>query len=339
MRRAAALASLLSLHLIVAASAAAQPGTPDNAPWPIRIEAKPIRSFSAREPERRRFGALEFLGGLVLASEDKRFGGLSGIRFLNDDEFLAVNDRGRWLRARLVSEGDRPVRVEQSTIAPMLDVDGTALHDGSSADTESITLGEGGDVYVGIERIHRVVRYDFGKRGFATRARKVELPAATRDLPGNAGIEGLVYVPRDRPLGGTLIAFTEHGLDGNGNLRAFLVGGPSPGEFSVRRSGDFDITDAALIPGGDVLILERYFSWLGVLKMRIRRIALADIKPGATVDGTVLIEADGGYEVDNMEGIDVRRSAGGGTLITVISDDNFFGLQRTLLLRFALAED
>lgn len=339
MRRAGALASLLSLLLIVAAPAAAQQGAPDTTPWPVRIEARPIRSFSARESERTRFGALEFLGGLVLESEDKRFGGLSGIRFLSGDEFLAVNDRGRWLRARLVSEGNRPVRVGQSTIAPMLDGNGAPLHDGNAFDTESIALGEGGDVYVGIERIHRVARYDFGKRGFAARARNIELPPAARDLPRNAGIEGLVFVPRDRPLGGTLIAFTERGLDRNGNLRAFLVGGPSPGEFSVRRSGDFDITDAALIPDGDVLILERYFSWLGALKMRIRRIALADIRPGATVDGTVLIEADGGYEIDNMEGLDVQRAAGGETLITVISDDNFFGLQRTLLLRFALVED
>jgi len=340
MRLAGALASLLFLQFAVAAPTAAQQNAPlDNAPSPVRIEAQPIRSFSAREPERTRFGALEFLGGLVLESEDKRFGGLSGIRFLSDDEFLAVNDRGRWLRARLVSDGNRPVRVDQSTIAPMLDGNGVPLSDGNSFDTESIALGEGGDVYVGIERVHRLVRYDFGKRGFASRARNVELPAATRDLPRNAGIEGLVFVPRDRPLGGTLIAFTERGLDKGGNLRAFLIGGPSPGEFSVRRSNDFDITDAALVPGGDVLILERYFSWLGALKMRIRRIALADIKPGATVDGPVLLEADGGYEIDNMEGIDVQRSAGGEMLVTVISDNNFFGLQRTLLLRFALAED
>jgi hypothetical protein len=165
------------------------------------------------------------------------------------------------------------------------------------------------------------------------------LPAAARGLPRNAGMEGLIYVPRDRPPGGTLIAFTERALDRNGNLRAFLIGGPTPGEFTIRRSNEYDITDAALIPGGDVLILERYFSWLGALKMRIRRIALAEMKPGALVDGTVLIEADGANEIDNMEGIDVQRGAGGETLVTVLSDDNFFGLQRTLLLRFALIED
>lgn len=334
MRRAVALAFLL---LFQVSAAPAQPAAaPDDAPSPVRIDARPIAAFSPGEPERTRFGALEFLGGLVLESDNKRFGGFSGLRFLGDDELLAINDRGRWLRARLIFDGQRPMRVDQATMAPMLDANGAPLDRGDSFDTESLALAENGDALVGIERVHRIVCYDFGKRGFASRARKVELPAAARELPRNAGIEGLVYVPHDRPLGGTLIAFTERGLDKDGNLRAFLIGGPSPGEFAIRRSDDFDITDAALIPGGDVLILERYFSWFGALKMRIRRIPLAEIAPGALVEGTVLIEAGGSCEIDNMEGIDVQRGADGETLVTVISDDNFFGLQRTLLLRFAL---
>jgi hypothetical protein len=337
MRRTGAFASILLFQISLALAQPAAP--PDNAPWPIKIDARQITSLSTSEPERTRFGALEFLGGLVLESDDKRLGGLSGLRFLTDDEFLAVNDRGRWLRARLVLDGKRPVRVDQAVIAPILDGNGAPLFNGNSLDTESVALAENGDVLVGIERVHRVVRYDFGKRGFASRARNVELPATARELPRNAGIEGLVYIPRDRPLGGTLIAFTERALDKNGNLRAFLIGGPTPGEFAVGRSNDFDITDAALIPGGDVLILERYYSWLGALRMRIRRILLADIKPGALVEGTVLIETGGAQEVDNMEGIAVQRGASGETLITVISDNNFFGLQRTLLLRFALVED
>jgi hypothetical protein len=337
MRRTGAFASLLFFQISLALAQPAAP--PDDAPWPIRIDARPIVSLSTSEPDRTRFGALEFLGGLVLESDDKRLGGLSGLRFLSDDEFLAVNDRGRWLRARLVFDGRRPIRIDQAVIAPMLDGNGIPLHEGNSLDTESIALAENGDVLAGIERVHRVVRYDFGKRGFASRARNVELPAAARALPRNAGIEGLVYIPRDRPLGGTLIAFTERALDGDGNLRAFLIGGPTPGEFAVRRSNDFDITDAALVPGGDVLILERYYSWLGALRMRIRRIPLLEIKPGALVEGTVLIETGGALEIDNMEGIAVQRGTDGETLITVISDNNFFGLQRTLLLRFALAED
>jgi hypothetical protein len=54
------------------------------------------------------------------------------------------------------------------------------------------------------------------------------------------------------------------------------------------------------------------------------------------VDGTVLVEADLGYNIDNMEALSVHRSAQGDTVLTLISDDNFSPLQRTILLQFTL---
>jgi len=73
--------------------------------------------------------------------------------------------------------------------------------------------------------------------------------------------------------------------------------------------------------------------------MRIRRIPLADVKADAIVDGPVMIEADLGYQIDNMEGIAVHRNAAGETIITLVSDDNFSVIQRSLLLQFALVGD
>jgi hypothetical protein len=68
-----------------------------------------------------------------------------------------------------------------------------------------------------------------------------------------------------------------------------------------------------------------------------RRVALGEIKPGAVVDGPVLFDVDLGYEIDK-EGLSVHRSAGGETVLTLISDDNFSAVQRTLLLQFTLVE-
>jgi hypothetical protein len=341
MRAGCRLLSVTVAFLIAAASATAQSAKPTvRAPRLLTITATPIQSFNRSEPDRVRFGALEFLGGLVLEANDDRFGGISGIRMTDDNEgFLAITDRAHWLRGRLLLEGRRPVGIENLTIAPILDANRGSLASGSSFDTEALALGIEGDVFVGIERVHRVVRYDFGKRNFFSLARNVDVPRGMRDLPRNQGIEGLVFIPHNRPLGGSLIAFSERGLDKAGNLRAFLIGGPTPGEFAVRRVGDFDITDAALIPGGDILVLERYFSWQRGIGMRIRLIRLADIKPGAVVDGTMLIDAGNAHQIDNMEGIAAHRAANGETVITVVSDDNFTRLQRTLLLRFALIED
>ena len=57
--------------------------------------------------------------------------------------------------------------------------------------------------------------------------------------------------------------------------------------------------------------------------IRIRRIPLAGVQPGALVDGPALFEADMGYQIDNMEGLAVHRTAAGETVLTLISDDNF----------------
>ena len=70
----------------------------------------------------------------------------------------------------------------------------------------------------------------------------------------------------------------------------------------------------------------------------MRRIALEHISAGALVDGPVLLEADLGYEIDNTEALSVHRGAAGETVLTLVSDDNFSIIQRTLLLQFILKE-
>jgi hypothetical protein len=103
--------------------------------------------------------------------------------------------------------------------------------------------------------------------------------------------------------------------------------------------GEFDVTGAAGLPDGGILVLERRFRWLEGVRMRLRRVKAGDIRAGAVLAGEVLLEADMGSEIDNMEGIAVHRGARGETVITLVSDDNFNSiLQRNLLLQFALIE-
>jgi hypothetical protein len=54
------------------------------------------------------------------------------------------------------------------------------------------------------------------------------------------------------------------------------------------------------------------------------------------VDGPSIFEASLANEVDNMEGIDAHLTADGDTVLTMVSDDNFSLIQRTLLLQFTL---
>jgi hypothetical protein len=274
----------------------------------------------------------------VLTSKFKEFGGLSAIRVQPDGaNFIAATDKSWWLRGRITYEGKRPTGVVDAEMAAMLGPDGLSLASRRWYDTESIAQ-DGGTLWVGIERVNRIVRFDYGKDGLLARAQPIEVPPGVRSLPNNKGLESLVFVPRGLPLGGALVAISERGLDKDGNLLGFLIGGPRPGTFTVKRSKDFDISDATMLPSGDLLILERKFSWTSGLFIRVRRIALADVKPGAVVEGPVLFEGDLSLAIDNMEGISAHRTADGETVLTMISDDNFSALQRTLLLQFTLAE-
>ena len=44
--------------------------------------------------------------------------------------------------------------------------------------------------------------------------------------------------------------------------RGFILTGPRRGPFEVARSDDFDVTDLAFLPTGELLLLERHFSLL-----------------------------------------------------------------------------
>jgi hypothetical protein len=331
-------ALLLSLTFVFPASAQ-QRRAPD-APVNISIAAHAIDVFKLGGSDQVRFGALEFRGGLELTSSYREFGGLSAIRVAADGaRFVALTDKGRWLTGRITYDARaRPSGIADAVMAPMLGPDGRTLASRGWYDTESIAE-DGGTLYVGIERVNRIVRFDFGRDGVLARAAPIPIPPGISKLPNNKGLEAMVVVPSGLPLAGTLIALSERGLDPQGNLRGFLIGGPSAGEFAIRRSDDFDISDCALMPSGDLLILERRFFWWSGVAMRIRRIPLASVAPGALVDGRELIFADMGFQIDNMEGLSVHRTADGELILTLVSDDNFSVLQRTILLQFKLIEE
>jgi hypothetical protein len=313
-------------------------GRTDDASISVDVKARSIPWFDRNDHDRVGFGKLEYRSGLVLTSPFPRFGGLSGLRLdARGERFISFSDRGHWFTGRIVYEGRAMTGLADVKSAPMLGPDGKPITARGWFDSESIAL-EDSFVYIGLERVNKVLRFDFSKGFTRARGEIVPLPKAASKLPSNQGLEALVLVPKGQPLAGTLIAMSERGLDANGNLIAFLVGGPTPGQFSVRRTEDFDISDAVLLPAGDLLILERKFSWLSGIGIRIRRVALTSVAPGAVIDGPSIFEAGLANEVDNMEGIDAHLTAEGETVLTMVSDDNFSLIQRTLLLQFALVD-
>jgi hypothetical protein len=338
--------STLALPGLASAQLATQPPpkpvAPDGfsaaAPVSIEVKARPLRAFDTSDHSHVRFGKLEYRSGLILTSSFRGFGGLSGLRLdAKGERFISFSDKGSWFTGRILYQGRQMTGLDDVEAAPMLGADGRPITARGWFDSESIAL-DGSFVYIGLERVNQVLRFDFSK-GFTRSLGEVfPMPPLVRKLPFNKGLEALVFVPRGFALSGTLIAISERGLDSAGNLIAFLVGGPTPGQFSVRRTDNFDISDAVLLASGDLLVLERKFSLVEGIGIRIRRIALKSLAPGAVVDGPSIFEADLGQEIDNMEGIDAHVTPEGDTVLTMVSDDNFSPIQRTLLLQFTLVE-
>ncbi len=329
-----------AMPAIARAQSATQPSKPDEftvtTAASIEVNARPIPFFDTREHDRVRFGSLEYRSGLVLTSRFPGFGGLSGLRLdAKGERFISFSDKGTWFTGRIVYSGRAMTGLADVEAAPMLWLDGKPITAHGWYDSESIAL-DGSLVYIGLERVNQILRFDFARGFTRSLGEAIAVPPAVKKLPRNKGLEALVVVPRGMPLAGTLIALSERGLDGDGNLMAFLIGGKTPGQFAVRRSDNFDISDAVLLASSELLILERKFSWLTGIGIRIRRIPLQSVMPGALVDGPVIFDADLGDEVDNMEGIDAHVTAEGDTVLTMVSDDNFSMLERTILLQFTL---
>lgn len=287
--------------------------------------------------EEKRFGPFEFVGGLVMRSGDPLFGSMSGIRFRADRKsFVAVLDTGHWMTGQILRNAAGKISgMSGVEITPIMDSSGKVPRRKSDVDAESLVL-DNGRVIVGFEGKHRIdVWKDPGFEKSPPSSRMSPIVPLS-EFRGNGGMEALAVSPRSSPLGGAMIMVAERSVDREGNLFAAILDGPQKGIFKVVHHTPFDVTDAAFLPDGNLLLLERRFNIAQGIGMRIRLISSADIRPGALVDGPILLEADGSYQIDNMEGMDVITGDDGVPHIILVSDDNNSFLQRNVLLEFRL---
>ena len=324
---------------VVATALVAKPADVPERPITVRLTVIPV-NFDRDQPEQLQFGKLTYRGGLNLFARSRHFGGFSGIALdASGQTLLAVTDAGAWMRATLDYDGRWLKGMDNVVLGPILGHDGKPLASDAERDAEGLALVAGdthsGAALVSFEREHRLLRYAFTPQRFGPPDGVVPLPKEAQAMDANQGLEAVATIRAGR-LKGTVVAFSERLKDKNGNLKGWLLGGPAAGTIIVRRLGGFDITDAAGLPDGGLILLERRFRYSEGVKMRIRRISAAELKPGKLIEGEVLLEATDRLNIDNMEAIAVHRSRAGETILTLMSDDNFSPLQRSLIMQFAL---
>jgi hypothetical protein len=329
--------AFLLLGLAVGSSIGAGP---DEGRVTLRLEPW---SFS-HDKDGRVAPGLYWRGGIKLASRDPRFGGFSGLALSGDGgRLLAVSDEGWWLTARLLYDGDNLGGLADPFMAPLLDRSGKRASSKRSRDAEALTLMRpgmlDGKVAVGFERRPRIELFDLGKDKLEARPVLVPSPPAIRAGPDNAELEALTFITTGA-LTNSFIAVSERQLDGQGNIRGWVLGRNRKSfDFTIARHDDFDVTDIARLPDGALLLLERSFNGL-FPGMSLRRIPIAAMKPGALLKPVPIFEGTlPRYDIDNMEALAVHVTASGETRITVMSDDNYnHAIQNTILLQFALKE-
>lgn len=282
---------------------------------------------------------LAWRGSLNLSSPMEGFGGLSGLVLSADcTKLTAISDDGWWLRATLNFDAQGNLGgAGEAEMAPLLNDKGKRGSSKLWRDAEALTMVDDTTAVVAFESVPRLESFQMGRDGLVATGRRVAMPKAITMGPENGEIEALGFA-KEGPLKGRFIAISESHFDKAGNTRAWVwpADGGGPVSFTVKRLDSYRVTDLALLPGGDIVILQRNFV-PGFTGMAIARISADAIKEGAVITPDVLFQArQPAFIIDNMEAIAVCET-GGETRLTVLSDDNYLtAFQSTLLIQFAL---
>lgn len=307
---------------------------------PLPLTAAPV-AINPENPAQLDVGRLRYMGGLVIKSTDKAFGGLSGLRAGNDGRLLAISDTGNWVSFRTIERDGRLIGVSDGIIAPILDEAGQPAASKEAGDAEALSWDPvSGDAVVSFEQDHRLQFY----RGidpdrpatFATPAWQVRRDPATAKWPDNGGGEALVQL-----ADGTLVLISEDVTDNYGRHDVLLMRGDQRRRLGYVSPNGTRPTDAALLAEPNtLLVVNRSYSPLGGVTAVLETLDLGKLAqlPDSGVAGAAqapVARLAPPLTVDNMEGMALRRD-GDRTFVYLVSDDNFNPLQRTILLKFEL---
>lgn len=295
----------------------------------LAISTRPVE-LHPEDSSVRDVGALEFRGGLDFTSRDRRFGGLSALAVNRSGKrLLALTDKGYWVEFVVTYDASGDLSgIDEARIGALGDLVAGSVAGSELGDAEAISPTKDGYA-VGFESRHRVWLYrkigttEFGK------PQALRPPRRLHHAPANGGIEALAML-----ADGRLLALTERLNVDEGHVRGWITGGRDWRRLRYRLTGRFVPTGAATLAGGDVLVLERRFTWMGGFASRVVRVRRDHIRAGAALEGSEIATIDLPLTVENFEGIAVRPIPGGSAYVYLISDDNFHTLQRTLLLMF-----
>lgn len=257
---------------------------------------------------------------------DPHFGGLSALELSADGSgVIVLSDRGYWGRGRVERDAaGRVTAIRLEPMQPLIDRAGRPIpHE--DADAEGLAVTPEGAAFVSFEGPARVLVYP------RPDAPPLPLPLAPpfRRFGPNAALEALAV---DAEGGLLTLPETSGRADRPFPVYRFRDGRWSQ-PFALPRRDGFAAVGADFGPDGRLYLLERRFRGLLGFGSRVRRFELG---PAGILSEETVFESPSGLH-DNLEGLAVWQEAGGGIVISMISDDNFLFVQRTEIVEHRLA--
>ncbi len=290
-------------------------------PQPVKA-IRVIPETTARLPD-----GLRYCGGIRLETENLDFGSFSALAVRSNGRFIALSD------ADMVAGGtlhfsDDGYQLQHADIRYFERLPFARLRKWHG-DAEAMTRISDDMYAVAFEQWHRIIHLAWKPNGQVrplARTQQMDIPDSD-NLPYNQGIEAMAY---DHHTGTYLLLAEEYSTtppSADGNRLTTLYQG-LPGNWrrmAYRLEGGYRPTDMALLPNGDLVILERDFSLRHGFTSRLVTISSADwnaaphqplLTPRPIADITEWTFHE------NMEGLAVLPRDDNTLTLLLISDDN-----------------
>lgn len=319
---------LLLCFALLLCSSSAKVGQMPIALQNVRITLEPTE-LSKDSKHLRQTGRLLYLGGWSMHADHPDFGGWSSM-VPHKGGLRLVSDAGAML--------DMPFPSGRAVTGKISEIPkGCGFHwIKEQQDTESLTVDAlTGESWIGLENTNQLCRFRPGQARADSIARR-----EMRNWQITRGAEAIAKL-----YDGRFLVFAEADPTETGKLSPVLVfnGDPldkakKPVTILLDRPKGYAPVDAVQLPDGRLLVLYRLFS----VKQWFRtQLYIFDVprqfRPLMTFRGREIARLDRPGLVDNFEAVAVTQEKRR-TIIWLASDNNFWPLQQSYLLKFALED-
>ena len=264
--------------------------------------------------------------------DGEKFFGISGLEYDEKSDILyMLSDRGRLFTFK--------ISLKDTKINSLKPLHGYRVKDRFGrkflkphSDSEGLAL-VGDELLISFERYVRILRTNLKANGY--KKKSIKLPKRLKNIKNfqgiNGALEALTYHPKygilttgEFPLKGQ-----DDGYQGIYNLT---------GEICKFKKDYFDnaVTGFETMNDGNLLILQRDFNKREFkTQITLKKLYLDEIKNGiCKTKNLAVMKSDDDWKLDNFEGIAHYKN----NIYFMISDDNNFFLQKTILTMFEVVE-